>query len=116
TGVGNVGDAFIRRALVNSDALVIRVEIGIGPGEFGDVGAVRVVIGNPATDPSAVVGLPVGTVEHHFFVIIAGIHLPGQLQLFEVVETGDPLRFHFCLGQGGQQHGGEDGDDGDDDE
>ena len=49
-----------------------------------------------------------------FIVVIALVHVVGQHQLLGVVHTEDALSFGFSLGQRGQEHACQNGDDGDD--
>ena len=49
-------------------------------------------------------------------VVIAGVKLPGQAELLGVAHAENALSFSFCLGESGQEHAGENRDDGDDDE
>ena len=44
-------------------------------------------------------------------VIIPGIRDPGQHQLLAIVEAGDACCFALGLGQGGEEHASQDGDD-----
>ena len=46
-------------------------------------------------------------------LVVIGVVVQGIPETFEVVQTGGSLRSAFCLLQGGQQHGGENGNDGD---
>lgn len=50
------------------------------------------------------------------FVVVAGVEVGGVAELFVAVEAVNLLRFAFGLGERGQKHGREDGDDRDDDE
>lgn len=47
---------------------------------------------------------------------VCSVHSVGDANLAEVIEAGGLFGFVFCLGEGGQEHGCEDGNDGDDDE
>ena len=47
-------------------------------------------------------------------VVIRGIHIISQAQLTQIVDTVGPIRLFLCRRQRGQQHGGQNGDDGDD--
>ena len=47
-------------------------------------------------------------------VLIIAIHVPAELELAIIIEAGDLLPLGFGLTQGRQQHGGENGDDGND--
>ena len=49
-------------------------------------------------------------------IIVVSVHVPGQLQLAEVVDAIDGLRAGFAPAQYRQQQAGENGDDGNDDE
>ena len=49
-------------------------------------------------------------------MFIIDVETPGKNELLGVVHAHDPLPFLFRLGEGWQEHAGEDGDDGDDDE
>ena len=46
-------------------------------------------------------------------LVVGGIHVRGQTDLFQIADAGDGLRLFTRLGESGQQHGGEDGEDGD---
>ena len=50
----------------------------------------------------------------HGLFVVAGIHVEAKVDLFHVGRAADGLRLFTCLGESGQQHGGEDRDDGDD--
>ncbi len=47
-------------------------------------------------------------------VVIVHVHRVGESPLFQVVEAGDLLGLGFGLGQCGQQHRGQNGNDGND--
>ena len=50
------------------------------------------------------------------FVVVAGVKYPAEYELFVVADAADGFGFFFGLAEGGQQHAGQDGDDGNDDE
>src|SRR5207247_2885863 len=50
------------------------------------------------------------------FVVVSGVKVGGQRQLFQVIQAVDLLPFLFRLCNRGQEQRREDGDDGDDDE
>ena len=52
----------------------------------------------------------------HIVGVVAGVHGDGQPNLLHVGRAGDGAGLLARLGEGGEQHRGEDGDDGDDDE
>src|SRR5678816_3318411 len=84
TGVtygANFSDTGIGRALVNANPLIVGIQISIRAGQLDEIGAVWIIPGNPAADPAAVVHRAIGAVQHHAVVVIAGVHLPGDLQL-----------------------------------
>jgi hypothetical protein len=45
-------------------------------------------------------------------MIIAGIHYAAQIQLLQIVQTLNSLCRGFCFGQGREEHGRENGNDG----
>ena len=55
-----------------------------------------------------------GSVGGHDIVIVADIKHKTKAQLLEVIQTIDLLRLLLRSGQCRQQHGGQNGDDGDD--
>ena len=62
------------------------------------------------------VGRLVHVAERNEVRIVLLIHVMGEAHLLEVGDTGDSLRFCTGLGEGGQQHGGQNRDDRDDDQ
>ena len=48
-------------------------------------------------------------------IVIDVVHLPGQHQLLAIAHTHDALSFGLRLGQCGQQHARQNGNNGDDD-
>ena len=116
TLIADSGDAGIGRALVNADALVVGIQVSVGPGQLGNVGAIDVIAEDPASDPAPVIRLTIRAIEHHAVIMIAGVQLPGELELLQIAEAGDALCFGFGFGQGRQQHRCQYGDDRDDDQ
>ena len=55
-------------------------------------------------------------IQHESVVVVVRVHMPGQLELAEVVDAIDGLRPGFPSTQDWQQQAGENGNDGDDDE
>lgn len=53
---------------------------------------------------------------HWKVIVIHGKHSEGESDLFEVADALDFLCFGFGFGQGGKEHPGENGDDGDNDQ
>ena len=49
-------------------------------------------------------------------VVFIGVHREGRAQLFEIIEATDPTRALLGATEGRQQHAGQNGDDGDNDE
>ena len=49
-------------------------------------------------------------------VVVAGVELPGEAELFGVAHAEDAMGFCLGFGKGREKHAGEDGDDGNDDE
>ena len=49
-------------------------------------------------------------------LVVVGVHHPGENELFLIGEAVDTLAFLARFAQGRQEHGGQNGDDGDDDE
>ncbi len=64
---------------------------------------------------AAIVANPIVARGHDVLVVI-DIQQPAKLELPEIVPTGGVLCFGLGLGERGQQHPCQDGDDGDDDE
>ena len=113
--VGGVGAVDVAR-----DAVEIASLIGGGT----DIGVLRAEVGllvaDIRIDPLEPVAVPAGGVigvadgEAHPLAVVAFIHVEGESQLFHLGRAADGLGFFTGLGEGRQQHGGEDGDDGDD--
>jgi hypothetical protein len=57
--------------------------------------------------------LVAGTSEWHLVGVVIGVHGGTHRQLLEVVHAPGGQRFALGLGEGGQEHAGQDGDDGD---
>jgi len=53
-----------------------------------------------------------GFVRHQVAAVVAGIEIPANLQLFKVVEALGGSGAHFRSAEGGKEHGGEYGNDG----
>jgi hypothetical protein len=107
-GLGTVAGAFI--------------DFGVGgevSGEFrfGDIKSVGVVVGSSpvedVVDPVGAVGadLVAAVIVDVAVVMVVRILVPGKVELLDVVEAGDALRFGFGLAEGRQQHAGKNGDD-----
>ena len=114
-GMGDVG-----LVDVAGDAVKIASLVG---GGF-DVGVLRAEVGllvaDVRVDPLEPVAVPAGGVvgvadgEAHALVVVASVHVEGEAQLLGVGRAADGLGLFTGLGEGRQQHGGEDRDDGDD--
>ena len=81
------------------------------PQDIGVVWGVGVK-GDPTVYPASR-SPPVLVGRHETFIVLT-VHQPGQAQLFVIVETVDSGRLAFGLGQGGEKHACQDGDDRDD--
>lgn len=53
---------------------------------------------------------------HESVIVIGGVERPGEAYLFEIAQRLSGFGGGFCLGEDGEEDGGEDRDDGDDDE
>src|SRR4030095_14715164 len=52
----------------------------------------------------------------HAVVIVGAVHVTGQEDLLDVIDINRVLGLVFCFGERGQEHPGEDGNNGNDDE
>lgn len=52
----------------------------------------------------------------HYIVVVVRVHVPAELELFEVAQASDGLRLALGFGERGQEHPRQDRDDGNDDE
>lgn len=96
--------AAIGRASEDFRAALVLVEGAIGHGDEDVVGAIFTTGGSPIS--AARVGV----------VVVVGIHLEGESDLFLVGDALDGFGFGFGSGEGWEEHACEDRDDGDNDE
>ena len=81
------------------------------------VGVARVIQRQPAT-PRPIRRIGVGPIDamprtHQFVPMVIRTHPPGKYQLAMVVHAGDGLGLHLGLAQCGEEHAGQNGNDGD---
>lgn len=86
------------------------VGIGVGAGAAGTPGVLLGVVAIGAAAEVVNVG-----VRHQIVLVVAGIHLPAELELFEVVLTGDRQGSLFCAGQSWKEQSGKSRNNCDDD-
>ena len=98
--------------LVNADGF-----FGVTPqsrlGQMQDVRVVPVVRQeiHPAIDPT--IAAAVANIRWKFFVEIIGVIPPREIQLPQIVQADNTVGFGLGFGQRGQEHAGQDGDNGD---
>jgi hypothetical protein len=135
-GAKEIDAALIGGAFVNVDVVDVRIDQAeLNPFEAGVAGGSDVIGAEVGSDVLAA-GAPLGVgaaglaggvseagrlvvvvaIGDKAVLIVPGIHFPSEGQLAFIGEALDALGFLFGPGQRGQQHGGQDGDDGDDDQ
>ncbi len=100
----------IRGAVIDADGGVVFIQ-----DTKADVGGIVIGAG-VAGDPGIGAGqftLRAGdAVGRECAVVVVGIESPAERELFEIVEAGSSLRFGFGFAERGDEHAGEDRDDG----
>src|SRR5258706_7032695 len=106
-------------ALVEGEAQQIKdlpVRHGIGPDVIAGAGTDKEIdgFGVVLVHPVQVVIVITGGGAGQIAVVILGVHKVAQAHLFEIAKAVDAFGPFFGASQGGQKHGGENRDDGDD--
>ncbi len=88
---------------------IVRIALGgLGAGEPASPGPVRNFAASAGRSPIRRTD--------ELVVVVLGIESPGHGKLFVVIHANDALPLGFRLGEGGEEHSGENRDDGDDDQ
>ncbi len=104
---------FVRRATINACGFVIGIQDTPRKITRGEV--VNAIAHGPGWLDAPVHGSRRYVVRGwHQPVVIIDIQAPAELELAQVVQAGSPLGPGLGPGQGGQEHGCQDRDDGDD--
>jgi len=111
----------VRDAFVNPGCLDIGADLAVpGVEQINGIGIVGVVRtrtrgSEPTSYPIAavlnVVGLILPFVPRDKVPVVVSVHEPPQFELPQVVQALDTLSFKFSLGERGQQHRRQDGND-----
>ncbi len=81
--------------------------------EFARIDAAEI---RPPHEPATLTGILIHVDNRNILGIVILIHGVGETHLLEVGDAGDGLGLFAGLGEGGQQHGGQNRDDGDNDQ